>query len=267
MTKFQDPEYLRNDQYRGAEKLNARVRLHMDFSLNQYGWFQWVFDHYELPLGARILELGCGPADLWHQNTHRIPSSWEITLSDFSPGMLDQARRNLRDHPHAFEFRLIDVQDIPFEDGSYQAIIANHCLYHVPDRAKALAEIHRVLEPQGCLFATTVGANHLREMDDLVDSFGLGTLDDFKNTQNPFTLENGGEQLKPWFLDIRLDRYPDALHVTETMPLVDYVFSTIRRGLEETQREAFSTYIERRIAADGMIKITKDSGMFTARKA
>jgi ubiquinone/menaquinone biosynthesis C-methylase UbiE len=266
MTKIDDQEYLLNEQYRDAQKLNARVRLHMSFSLNRYGWFHWVFDHFDLAPAARILELGCGPGDLWRENKNRIPDGWTITLSDFSSGMLDQARRNLSDHPHPFVFRQIDAQDIPCEDGSFHAVIANHCLYHVPDRAKALTEICRVLAPNGWLFATTVGINHLREMDELVEGFVPGTQDVFRNSQNPFTLENGEVQLQPWFSDIRVDRYPDALHVTESSPLVDFVFSTVRHGLDERQRPAFTTFIEGKIDAHGMVKITKDSGMFTARK-
>jgi SAM-dependent methyltransferase len=266
MTKLQDQDYLRNDQYRDAGKLNARVNLHTAFSLNQYGWFNWVFDHYELLPEARVLELGCGPGDLWRQNAHRIPVGWAVTLSDFSPGMLDQALHNLRDHPHPFEFRQIDAQEIPFEDGYFQVVIANHCLYHVPDRHKTFAEIHRVLAPQGMFYATTVGVNHLVEMDELVDHFLPASQDVFTPADNPFTLENGGAQIQTWFSDVRLDRYPDALHVTEASILVDYVFSTIRHGLDESRREDFTAYVERKIAADGMIKISKESGIFTARK-
>lgn len=266
MTKLQDKDYLLGDQYRDAGRLNARVRLHTAFSINQYGWFRWVFDHYELLPEARVLELGCGPGDLWRQNAHRIPAGWTITLSDFSPGMLDQARDNLQDHPHPFEFRQIDAQEIPFEDGSFQMVIANHCLYHIPDRPKALAEIQRVLKPQGWFYATTVGVNHLVEMDELVDTYLPGTQDVFKHVDIPFTLENGGAQLQQWFSDVRVDRYPDALHVTESTPLVDHVFSTIRQGLDESRRQDFSAFIERKIAADGMVKITKESGIFTARK-
>lgn len=266
MTKIQDPDYLRNDQYRDAGKLNARVRLHTAFSLNQYGWFQWVFDHFELLPEARVLELGCGPGDLWRQNAQRIPAGWTITLSDFSLGMLDQARRNLDDHSHPFEFRQIDAREIPYKADAFQIVIANHCLYHIPDRSKALSEIQRVLVPQGWFYATTVGVNQMREMDELVDSYQPGTQDAYKHAENPFTLENGGAQLKPWFSDLSVDRYPDALHVTQSSPLVDYVFSTIRHGLDESRRQDFTAFIERKIAAAGMIKITKESGLFTARK-
>ncbi|NKB56841.1 MAG: methyltransferase domain-containing protein [Alphaproteobacteria bacterium] len=43
----------------------------------------------------------------------------------------------------------IDVQDIPFDDGAFDIVIANHVLEHIPDDARAMREIHRVLCPGG----------------------------------------------------------------------------------------------------------------------
>src|SRR5438034_9612344 len=95
MSEFSDQRYLLNDQYKNAQNLNARVMLHARFSTNKYGWHRWIFDHFTLPQGARVLELGTGPGYLWSSNRDRIPQHWNITVSDFSSGMLEEARRNL----------------------------------------------------------------------------------------------------------------------------------------------------------------------------
>ena len=76
----------------------------------------------------------------------RIPSTWDITLSDLSSGMLDSAWRNLVVTGRNYKFKEIDAQEIPFEDETFDAVIANHMLYHVPDKPKAIAEIKRVLK-------------------------------------------------------------------------------------------------------------------------
>ncbi len=60
-------------------------------------------------------------------------------------------------HRTRVQFKEIDAQSIPFEDETFDAVIANHMLYHVPDRPKAIAEIKRVLKPGGRLIATTIG--------------------------------------------------------------------------------------------------------------
>src|SRR5207249_3059431 len=129
---------------------------------------RWVFDRICLPAKARVLELGCGPGTLWRENGERIPADWEITLTDFSPGMVQEARHNLRDVPRNFAFALADAQAIPYPSGSFDAVIANHMLYHVPDRERALSEVQRVLQPGGRLYAATCGQTHLRELHDRV---------------------------------------------------------------------------------------------------
>ena len=88
---FTNPKYLRGEQYRNAGNLQARIALHSRFSTNSYGWFRWVFDHLDLPPVSRLLELGSGPADLWVENSLKLPEKWEVNLSDLSSGMLRQA--------------------------------------------------------------------------------------------------------------------------------------------------------------------------------
>jgi len=126
MSKLSDQKYLLTEQYKNASNLNARFQLHERFSTNKYGWHRWVFDQLHLPPSCRILELGCGPGYLWLKNNDRIPDGWEITLSDFSPGMLQEAQQNLSPSDHPFTFEVIDAQSIPFADESFDAIIANH---------------------------------------------------------------------------------------------------------------------------------------------
>ncbi len=69
-------------QYQTAANLNARIDLRRRFSANPYPWHRWVFDQLALPADARILELGCGPADLWRENADRIPTGCDIQSSN-----------------------------------------------------------------------------------------------------------------------------------------------------------------------------------------
>jgi SAM-dependent methyltransferase len=265
MSKIQDPDYLRNEQYKTPVNLNARINMHVHFSTNPYGWFRWVFDHYTFPENARILELGCGPGDLWLDNLERVPTGWQITLSDFSPGMLEKARQRVAEHP--FNFEVIDAQTIPYSDDHFDIVIANHCLYHFPDRPKALSEIRRILKPDVYFFTTTIGEAHMRGLPELVTRFDPTIEDAFDHQDVPFTLENGAAQLDEWFADIQLDRYPDGLRVTESEPLADYVLSSTRLPLGKSRRDEFLAFVEAELAANnGVIFIHKDSGLFISRK-
>jgi ubiquinone/menaquinone biosynthesis C-methylase UbiE len=266
MSKLTDLQYLKTDQYRDSSNLDARVVLHERFSTNPYGWFQWVFDVLlKIPRDAAILELGCGPAYLWKENINRIPAGWHITLSDLSPGMLDAAWRNLVVTGRAFQFKEIDAQSIPFEDETFDALIANHMLYQVPDCARALSEIQRVLKPKGRLFATTIGKEHLKEITDWVRGINPGT--DFDVFRSSFTLDNGFEQLTQLFPQVTQSRYSDTLQVTEVKPILDFILSASRaEEISEEKLANLANELEQRLKEKGKILISKESGLFEAIK-
>jgi ubiquinone/menaquinone biosynthesis C-methylase UbiE len=266
MSRFSDQEYLKNDQYKDSSNLDARVAIHKRFSTNPYGWMSWVFDRLiRLPEDAKILELGCGPGYLWQENISRIPAGWSITLSDLSPGMLDAAWRNLVVTGRAFQFKEIDVQSIPLEDEMFDAVIANHMLYHVPDRQKGFAEIRRVLKPNGHLFATTIGKIHLEQISNWIQQVNPGI--DFVSFGSPFTLENGFEQLKQFFSQVTLSRYPDSLHVTEVKSIIAFILSTSHAAeISEEKLANLENELEQELKEKGKIFIQKDSGLFEAIK-
>lgn len=264
MSKLDNQAYLLNQQYQNASNLNARVALHARFSTNLVGWHGWVFDQFDLPDRCRVLELGCGAAQLWQHNLQQLRSGWEIILSDFSPGMLADARRTLGEYQKYFRFEQIDAQAIRFGASRFDAVIANHMLYHVPDRPKAYAEIQRVLKPQGVFYAATNGVGHMRELRELVQRFDPALQLWEMGSDGWFSLENGKAELVQWFADVRLYRYPDALVVTEAEPLVAFVASMLPTPLSGARRTQFMKFVEQELARDGAIRITKDSGLFVA---
>src|SRR5689334_14435133 len=161
-----------------------------------------------LPANAILIELGAGVGWLWLRNGRRIPVGWDITLSDFSPGMVAEQRKNMAQIPRPFSFEEIDVQAIPHPDASFDAVIANHMLYHVPDRPKAIAEMRRVLKPGGTLFTATNGDHHLQEMHQLMAQFGFQPseyLSGFASVKG-YTLENATAQLRASFEHVKLHR-------------------------------------------------------------
>lgn len=169
-----------------------------------------------------MLEVDAGPGGYWSEVVDLIHDSWDITVTDLSEGMVEQARERLGGLERPFTVLQADVQNLPFGDQTFDVVLANFMLYHVPDRRQALSEIHRVLRPGGKFYAMTNGRDHVRELNQLVESVAPGAV---RGEESGFSLENGIAQLVPWFHDVRVTRYPDSLRVTEAEPLVAYVRS------------------------------------------
>jgi ubiquinone/menaquinone biosynthesis C-methylase UbiE len=265
MEPMRDQSYLVSRQYADASNLNARIALHQRFSENKYDFVRWNFDAIDIPQVADVLELGAGARALWMKNSERIPPGWKITVSDLSSGMIEEARTALSTLDREFAFRQIDAQDIPFPAASFDAVLAMHMLFHVPDLARAIAEISRTLRPGGVLVASTNGRGNLSEMFDLVAEFSPGTP---RPPEQNFALEDSPAKLSPWFSDVRIQKYPDALVVTEAAPLAGYVFSASRfMSIYPALRDDFTAFIQRRIDRDGSIRIAKNSGVVVAVKS
>jgi SAM-dependent methyltransferase len=267
--KYDPPTCDVETQYRDASNLNARIGLHARFSTNPVGWMRWVFEQMQLGPGQRILEVGAGPGTLWQQNLDRVPLGCDITLTDLSAGMVEQARENLRGaYPH-FSVRCANAEALPFDHQGYDVVMAHYMLYHVPAIPKALSEFRRVLKPGGRVFAATIGRAHLREISDLVRRFDHENPYDTGGPSTRFGLENGAELLAPFFEDVQLHPYRDSLVVTEPGPLVDYVASMMSVGAEfkGERLEEFRRFVQQEFETNGPMTIQKAQGMFAGARA
>jgi SAM-dependent methyltransferase len=242
------------EQYATDDNLRARIALHAAFSINSH-WAEWLLELEAPGPGARILDLGCGPAMLWRTNRERIDPSWSLTLADFSPGMIDAARRELGE---SAVYVVADAQKLPFPADSFDAVLTNHMLYHVPDRLRAFREIRRALVSGGTFHTSTIGRGHLAELDALVPGWHLG------RHAEAFGLETGPEQLQPFFADVRIERFEDGLAVTDAEPVLAYIRSSSHYHGEDLTGARKT--VEEAIARHGAFTITKRQGVISCRK-
>lgn len=260
MAQLTDTKTL-NSQYGTADKLNTRISIHAKYSVNKQGFGNWITEHYRFPEHASVLELGCGTGDMWKGKRDLAAICGRLILSDFSAGMLDQAKETLKDMS-GIEYRVVDIQAIPYPDQSFDAVIANMMLYHVPDLGKGLSEVRRVLKDGGVFYCATYGENGMMEyIGSLFSGYDVQTA-----VNANFTLQNGKEKLSPFFPEVDRDLYEDALLVTDVEDLVDYIFSLsgmtdLRKLPRETVREMLSRHM-----AGGVLRVPKEYGMFIARK-
>jgi ubiquinone/menaquinone biosynthesis C-methylase UbiE len=265
MTSRENAQTPDANQYATPKNLNARIKVHALYSTNKQGWMRWVFDEIARAKGPRVLELGCGNGGLWRDNLARVPTGWEISLTDNSEGMLKEAAANLACADHEFHFTAANAEKIPFADASYDIVIANHMLYCLEDLSKGLREIRRVLAPGGTFFASTIGENHMRELRDIVSPLAPNAPFVRQNETNSFSLENGRQQLLTHFADVRLALYKDALEVPAVEPLLEWLMSTKKADkMLSAKLPAIRSVLSEILAARGRIRVTKSSGMFVA---
>lgn len=248
------------EQYATNANLRARIALHDRYSRTTVSYPHWIFDGYAFGDQADVLEVGCGDGNIWRVNRDRIPPGWRLTLTDFSPGMVDAARAVLGDRA---EYAVADVQDLPFPSESFDAVIANHMLFHVEDRPRALGELARVLRPGGAFRATTIGLDHVREIRELVPP---PPESQWARTRERFTIEQVPGELAPFFVDVEIEPVPGPqdLEVTELEPLLDFVRS--RGDVTDDDIEPLLVAAEADIAVRGFFRVSRHSARVRARK-
>jgi SAM-dependent methyltransferase len=260
-----DQEYLRESQYKDPTNLDARIALHTKYARADEPWYPWLVGRIDWPVGARVLEVGCGTGALWANVAPLLPDL-RLTLTDLSEGMLATAARTVA--PIATielaEARPCDVQALPFADATFDIAVANHMLYHVPDPRRAVAELARVLRPDGVLLAATNGPQHLDAIAELSrQALGWSPLD-FSDRR--FGKTNGRAILAPAFGSVRWHQHPSDMVCTSPDDVVAFIASTAA-GQEASprQRRALDEAVGTRFAANGgSLRISTDAGCFVA---
>jgi ubiquinone/menaquinone biosynthesis C-methylase UbiE len=119
-----------------------------------------LLDKAGVTAGTRVLDVGTGTGVAADAALKRGAS---VVGIDFSETMIAEARRIL---PNV-EFRVGNAESLPFEGGSFNAVVANGVLHHLGEPDRALEQAHRVLDGQGRI-ACTVWAE-----PESLEAFGL----------------------------------------------------------------------------------------------
>jgi SAM-dependent methyltransferase len=181
-----DPVAVR-EQYSTEQNLRARQRL----------WANVEGENARLVLfrklaelqPRRVLEVGGGQGELAERMQSELRAA--VTFVDQSERMVELARgRGIADS------LVGDIQALPFEDGSFDTVVAAWMLYHVQDLDRGLAEIARVLAPGGSLVAVTNSVRHLEELRTIFDTLMRGY-------EERFNSENGEATLRRHFAGVQ----------------------------------------------------------------
>ncbi len=254
------------NQYQNASNISSRINLHQLYSQNPQGWFPWIFEQCHFHENMRILEIGCGDGSFWKINQDKLPANIKITLSDISDGMLRDARREIGSADNRFSYISFDCHNIPFENESFDLIIANHVLFYCTDISRVCQEVFRTLKPNGTFLCSTYGENHMKEVRQLVTDFDERIVLSAENLYERFGLENAITQLAPYFSRIGQNHYDDELIVPNEEALISYIFSCHGNQNQYliNRYKDFRSFVLKRTQKG--FHITKDAGIFLCSK-
>lgn len=95
---------------------------------------------------GRVLEVGAGTGiNFAYYNDHAA----EVVATEPDPYMLEWARRRVQDAGCPIELRQASVEELPFEDRSFDTVVSTLVMCTVRDPLRALSEVRRVLKPSG----------------------------------------------------------------------------------------------------------------------
>ena len=99
----------------------------------------------------RVLECACGTGAI---SVFIAPVCKELIVSDYSVGMLKQAKKKLKNYDN-IDYRRVDITDIEAEDNSFDVVVAGNVIHLLPDPQRAMNELTRVCKDGGRLVIPT----------------------------------------------------------------------------------------------------------------
>jgi ubiquinone/menaquinone biosynthesis C-methylase UbiE len=103
--------------------------------------------------GDCVLEVGCGTGTLTLAAKRRTGPSGKVCGIDIIPGMIELSQRKAVQANEDATFQLGSIDDIPFPANQFDVVMCSFMIFHMSEmvRRKGIAEIYRVLKPQGRL--------------------------------------------------------------------------------------------------------------------
>lgn len=232
-----DPEVVRQDYaseagllarrsiYEGSEGPDAR---------------EVVWRHVAESRPGTVLEVGPGPGELSERIARELGA--DVVALDISPRMVELTRAR---GTHAL---VGDVQDLSFDDQSFDVVVAAWVLFHPSDLDLALSEIERVLRTGGRLVAATNSEQHLGEVWELVGVSSTGYT---------FSAENGEDALRRHLARVSTEIVEGRVTFPDAHAVRRYIANSInRRDLAEQVPELAEPFVA-----------TRRNAIFVAEKA
>jgi SAM-dependent methyltransferase len=234
MCPVEDSSSLRDPAVTG-NTLRIRQETYDRYSVPKIDYASWVLTRIAWRGDEQVLDVGCGPGMYYPVLMERWPGI-RYHGADYSVEMLQS-------HPAEHGLTQADAQTLPYADGTFDVVMANHMLFHVADQDRAISEFRRVLKPDGVLVTATNSLHTMPEFQALMrramvllGAGGKGQSQPPPLPHQSFALENGTRQLAHHFFAVVRYDLPTALVFPSLDPVMSFLEST--RDLREAQLPA-----------------------------
>ncbi len=133
---------------RWAHTYDGSILQHIVFRSSHKMLFKEVTSNNNIRARFRILDVGCGTGELAYKLAGHLEES-EIHGVDISDTMIEKA--NAKKNGRDINFKVGDVEELPYEDNTFDVITCSHSFHHYPNKEKAISEMYRVLKSDGRL--------------------------------------------------------------------------------------------------------------------
>ena len=136
-----------------TDDLAKRINIHSQFGARDID--AWMLEILQLKPGMKILDVGCGSGKQCFSYYHNLNGEVEITGTDVSESLLDDARAKNQELGNPVKFSFLDFnQPFILPENHYDLISSCFAIYYAQNIPFTLSEMHRLLVPGGRLFTT-----------------------------------------------------------------------------------------------------------------
>jgi SAM-dependent methyltransferase len=212
-------------------------------------WAEPLVELAGLRSGDRVLDLACGTGVIARRAVDRVLPAGEVTGVDVNSAMLATARQSAGDDS-PIEWREADALELPFPDGSFDAVFCQQGLQFMVPRDGAAREMRRVLGPGGrvaaavwcglehnrafALFAEALGRHSAQAGEVMRSPFGWGDRD----ALGDLLAAAGFDQVRV-VADTRISRFPSPTELLRQEALS----SPLAEPLAQLDEQAFAALV------------------------
>jgi ubiquinone/menaquinone biosynthesis C-methylase UbiE len=142
------PPDLTTERARRAYDRSARWYDIQEWLPERLAFRKWRRQLWDMVPGGRVLEVGVGTG----KNLRYYQEDHSVTAIDFSPRMMERARKNAERWGVEANLVLMDAQALQFEDSAFDSALSTFVFCSVPDPVQGLREVSRVLRPGGRVY-------------------------------------------------------------------------------------------------------------------